>query len=253
MNAKAIRAACVALVVLAAPAALGQELIEKVVVRNRLYSMSGRPEVGLNLGLTMLSRLTDHYNLNAHFAVNLSDTFAIELRGGYALSRHTGLANQIAEHFAQNTAIKTAADLVDLWEMNGNASLGIRWAPIYGKISLMAELPVHFQAYLWVGGGAAQFHRESLVYCTSGSGSTCNSFLTEDKIGPLGTAAFGFRFFLSPRHSVKLEFRDYAYPDSYYENITRSDAMAGRATGELNRNPGITNLAMFDLGYSFIF
>jgi outer membrane beta-barrel protein len=254
MNAKALRSLCIVLTVLTAQAAFGQELIEKVVVRNRLYSMAGKPEAGIDVGLTLLSRLTDHINLNAHFAYNITDTFALEVRAGYALSRHTGLANQIAEHFAVNTSIKTAFDLADLWEMNGNAVLGIRWAPVYGKISLMAELPVHFQAYLWLGAGAAQFHRESIVYCTQGSGTNCNAFFTEDKIGPMGTVALGARFFVSPKHSIKLELRDYSYPDSYFDNINRTEAMAGRPDGATpNKSPGISNLAMIDIGYSFIF
>ncbi len=37
--------------------------------------------------------------------------------------------------------------------MGVNGSIGARWQPIYGKINLIAELPVHFQLYLWAGGG----------------------------------------------------------------------------------------------------
>ncbi|MHB8872687.1 MAG: outer membrane beta-barrel domain-containing protein [Myxococcaceae bacterium] len=239
--------------VLLSQAAFGQELIEKVVVRNRLYSMSGKFEAGLNVGLTLMSRLTDNININLGVAYNLDDTLGFELRGGYGISRHTGLANQIAEDFAANESIKTADDLTELWEMTANGAIGIRWAPIYGKISLMAELPVHFQAYVWLGAGGAMLTRESIVYCVSGGGKVCNQYLQEDKFSPVATAAIGARFFATPNHSIKLELRDWSYPDAYRWKIDRAAAMAGRETGEDFPNPGIINLVQFDVGYSYIF
>ena len=251
------------LTALVAQAAFGQELIEKVVVRNRLYSMKGKFEVGLNGGFTLLSRLTDNINVNASAAYNIEDTLGFELRAGYGISRHTSLANQIADDFAANPSIKTADDLSELWEMTANGAIGIRWAPIYGKISLMAELPVHFQFYVWVGGGGALLKRESIVYCQEeGRDDTgakvCAAFLTESKFSPVVSAALGARFFVTPKHTVRLEVRDWSYPDSYLLGINRAAAMAsgagsGVVTGEPAKNPGIINLVQIDVGYSYVF
>jgi len=87
------------LVLLTAGAAFAEDetdqLVEKVAVRNRLFSVEGRWEVGANAGFSILSRLTDHYNLNASVAYNPKDWFGLELRVGYAISRHTSLADQI--------------------------------------------------------------------------------------------------------------------------------------------------------------
>ncbi len=230
----------------------GDELIERTVVRNRLYSSDGRFELGLNVGFTLLTRLTEHYNFNASAGYNISETFAVELRGGYAYSRHTGLARQIADDFAANTSIREANDLADLWEMNANAIFGVRWQPIYGKISLLAELPVHYQFYLWLGGGAGQFQRESLVFCTSPAGGTaCDAFLQETKVAPIGSAALGARVFLTPKQSLRLEVRDFSYPDSYLVGIQRAGGLASGGTPATS--PGITNLVMLDVGYSFLF
>jgi hypothetical protein len=71
------------------------ELVEKVAVRNRLFSPEGRWEIGGNVGFTLLSRLTDHYNLNLSVAFNPKDWLGLELRGGYAVSRHTSLGDHI--------------------------------------------------------------------------------------------------------------------------------------------------------------
>lgn len=240
------------------------ELVEKVAVRNRLFSVENRFEIGGNVGFSLLTRLTDHYNFNVSFAYNIKDWFALELRGGYAYSRHTSLADQIQSDFAANGNLKTANDAADLWEMTANAVLGLRFQPIYGKINLLAELPVHFQLYLWVGGGAGLLKQESLVLCAQrSSNSTCDQFYTDQKVSPLVSLALGFRFFVAGGHSIKIEARDYSYLDSYWTGVTRktgdtantfsSAEQIQAAGGTQSPNAGITNLVQFDLGYAFVF
>lgn len=271
MTMKSLRALLISFAALASSASLAQEapsatdsdLIEKVVVRNRLYNMAGRFEVAPSVGLTLVNRLTDHYNFNLGLAWNVSDTLAFELRGGYALSRHTGLANQVAQHVMQRDPfpprrdLVTVSDLSGLWEMNANGVIGVRWAPLYGKISLLAELPVHFQTYIWAGAGGGTFKRESIVYCTTRvtdrANGVCDAFLTETKAGVLGSAAFGFRFFTHQGGGLKVEVRDYIYPDSFLVDIDRTVAEGGGQTGTQASNPGLINLVLIDLGYSIIF
>lgn len=236
------------------------DVVEKVAVRNRLYNPGGRLELSPHVSFMILNQLTDHINFNLGAAYNVSDTLAFELRGGYALSRHTGLAKQVSEQLLQRdpkNEVKITDDLANLWEMNANAILGVRWQPIYGKLSLLAELPVHFQTYLWVGGGGATFKRESIVYCkqvTSRADGTCGDWLTETKAGPVGSAAFGFRFFTHQKGGITLEVRNYIYPDSYRVSIDRGNAEKGSETeGTPKSSPGLTTLWMFDLGYTYIF
>ncbi len=244
MKAHSLRAVFAA-AVLFATAAPAQELIENVVVRNRLHEASGRFELGVHVGFTLLSRLTDHYNFNLDVAYNLSESFALELQGGYALSRHTGLADQITDDVNSNSSLATVNDLSGLWEMQANGVLGLRWAPIYGKISLMAELPVHFQTYLWLGGGVGTFARTSVVDCDGGGCAF------ESKVGPLVSGAFGFRFFAFEHFGLKLEVRDYAYLDSYREGINAKGAVG--ETGTPVANPGIINLVMLNVGLQYLF
>ena len=258
------------------------ELVEKVVVRNRLFNVDGRFEAGLNVGFSMLSRLTDHYQFTASGAFNFVDSLAVEVRVAYAYSKHTGLADKMALDFAANPGLKATdtADLNDLWQMGFNAIAGIRWQPVYGKISLLAEVPIHFQAYLWAGGGVALLHRESLLICNQpfkkcAAYSDANDpllpngqpapptykvgpspFFEEDKVGPLVSLALGFRFFVIGKHAVKLEFRDYSWLDSRFEHINRTAAQnPSNPTGNGNAvaSPGITNLVQIDIGYAFIF
>jgi outer membrane beta-barrel protein len=268
------------LLALFAPASLaqeggGEELVEKVVVRNRLFNVEGRFELGANFGFSMLSRLTDHTNFNLSAGYNFMDSLALELRVGYALSGHTGLANDIQDKFfvQPKTAIVSASDLTDLWEMKFNAVVGLRWQPIYGKLGLMAELPIHFQAYLWVGGGVAMLDRQSVVICnregmvqnpdTGRNELRCLDYLRDSKVGPLVSLALGFRFFLTDNHVVRFEIRDWSWLDSFVTCADRAAALTpSNPTGNVTtaacpngneEHSGITNLVQFDLGYTFIF
>jgi len=198
--------------------------------------------------------------LNVSVSRNFAEWLGVELRGGYAIARHTSLADQIATDFAANnpvTATSEAKELSDLWEMTANAVVGLRFQPIYGKLGLMAELPVHFQLYAWLGGGFGLFNRTSLTICVVPSGTReCSEYRSEtNKPGPVVSAALGFRFFIVGKHSFKLEVRDYSYLDSYYTGVMRAQVTPQNPTagGKLSPDAGITNLVQFDLGYSFLF
>lgn len=275
MNANMLRAV-VFLSLALAPSAFGQDLLEKVVVRNRLHTVGGNFEVSPSLGLTLVNRLTRHYNAQLGVGYNFNENWALELRGGYAVSGHTGLAKDAAAALLSldpASQARTRSDLSNLWTMKANGVLGVRWAPIYGKISLLAELPVHFQTYVWLGGGAAQLEQQSIVYCRNvgnrpagicgqvqaGAGGLpelvpgTEAYRTDTKNSWVGSAAVGFRFFTGNVGAINLELRNYVYPDAYLQNVDRTVAEAGGETGTPAPSPGLINLVLFDLGYTFFF
>lgn len=251
----------------------GEELVEKVAVRNRLFTVANKFELGGNFGLTLLPKLTEHYNLNLSVAYNFTDWLGLEARGGYAFARLTSLAEQIQEDPA--ASMSRLADAADLWQMTGHGVLGLRFQPIYGKLSLLAELPVHFQLYVWAGGGVVALRKESVVLCPDKP--ACDAYLQDrvgpspfttsdpndarfehmNKISPLVSLALGFRFFIGneANHSIKIEARSWHFLDSYLVDITRANVSVANPTGggSLSPNAGITNLVQLDLGYAFIF
>lgn len=251
--------AALVLSLLAAVPAAAQESLERVVVRNRLHNLDKRLEVSPTVSVMLLSHLTDHVLVGGSAAMNFTETWALDGRASFGFTRQTGLAREVAERFLARDprqGLQIAEDMADLWEMKGNAVIGLRWTPIYGKISLVSELPVHFQAFLSAGGGMGMFHRRSLVYCRQAtrdeSGASCGDWLTEDRAGWVASGAFGMRFFTHQNGAVKVELRDYMFPDRYRVRIDRLVAETGGATGE-QAKAGFTHLVMLELGYTFIF
>jgi outer membrane beta-barrel protein len=247
-----------------------EQVLEPAVVRNRLYRPAGNLELSPSVGISVLTYLTAHYTMDVAVAYNVFDTLAVEGRAGYALSRQTGLARSISESFLNRDDKKITDELEDLWRMNLHGVVGVRWAPVYGKLSLMAEVPAHFQAYLWGGGGVGSFQRQSLIQCTqvvnrdlgicdnrtdplNRATATQNYWEKETRVAPVVSAAAGIRFFAFERHGVKLELRDWVFRDAYRVNLSRDDWEAGRATGTLSTHPGLTHLVQFDVGYTFLF
>ena len=231
------------------------ELVEKVAVRNRLFMVEKRWEVGGNVGFTLLPRLTDHYNFNASVGYNVAEWLAIELRAGYAYSRQTSLADQVRTEFLRQMNMAQINDFSDMWQMSLNGVVGVRFQPIYGKLNLLAELPVHFQLYFWAGGGAGLLNRESLLICLQRSGSGCGQYFNETKVSPLVSLALGFRFFIAEKHAVRLEARTWSFLDSYFIEVNRANVGVANPTagGRASPNAGVTTISQIDLGYSFLF
>jgi outer membrane beta-barrel protein len=245
----------------AAADAADDALVEKVVIRNQLFTVSHRFELGLNFGAAMLSRLTDHYTFNLSFGYNISESFAVELLAGASYTQHTSLADDVATNvLATSTSSTTKTqDLSDLWEMSADAVVGLRWQPIYGKVGVFAEIPIHFQAYVFAGAGAGWFNRTSVVLCNHKTGSTCDEYYSQSEVNFLASFALGFRFFIpviGMHHAIHLEARDFSYLDSYLVNIDRAAALnAANPTGGGTpaASPGITNLTEVQIGYTYIF
>ena len=245
---------------------------EKVVVRNRKFTADGKFEASLNVGLSLATYLTDHTNFNGSVAYNLTENWALELGGGYAYTRHTSVANAASDTIVKddpNRSAKVVDDFTDLWQMTWSATGALRWTPLYGKINVAAELPVHFQFYLLLGGGVGGMKRDSLVYCIgSRSGAvTCGNGeddvlqpLHQEEIKPIILGGFGMKFFVTQWLGLRLEIRDEAFPDSYRVQINRASAEAdsgaldGAPTqGSEAPSPGFTHLVFAPVGFVFTF
>jgi outer membrane beta-barrel protein len=248
--------ASLVLLLTALSASAQEQVLDPAAVRHRLFSPGENLEASFTVGLPVREYLTAHYNLNVGFAFNLFDTFGVEARAGYALSRQTGLARSISESFLNREDKKITDELEDMWEMNLHGAVGARWAPIYGKLSLLADETAHFQAYLWGGGGVASLRRQSVIQCTQVGDreqGLCDNWLTEKRVAPVVSGAVGFRFFMFGGHALRFELRDWVFADQYRVNVVREDWEAGRESGEPAPNPGFTHLVQFDIGYTFLF
>jgi outer membrane beta-barrel protein len=266
---------------------------EAVVVRNRLYADEHRLEVGLYDEISLSGSLTSVNLPQLRVSYHFSEVWALDLFLGYAIGGVTDLFCEV-----QNTDPKTPGcgfpnkdpklstfrlarqkdtpgtginDLADLWVPNGfNAQVNARWEPVYGKLSLLTEVPVHFKWYIGAGGGISHFKRTSLNYCNNyddaanmGQGD-CKQInnnydtLVQNQYNWIANFGTGFRFIFAGSASLDIAIRDYIWPDSYRTEIIGTQfnpptAALPAGTPAYKNNSGITSSVFADLGLTWTF
>jgi len=268
---------------------------EAVVVRNRLYADDQRLEVGLFDEIALTGSLTSVNMPELRIAYHFSEVWALDLFLGYAFGGVNGLfcavqnvtatscgdPNKLSKSStfinarAHNTPATGFNDLPDLWTPNGfSGQLNARWEPVYGKLSLLTEVPVHFKWFVGLGGGVAHFSRTSLNYCNNyldsanGGLGDCaqvnNNYdtLQQNKYSWIANVGTGFRFIFAGSASLDIGIRDYICADSYRTEILGSQfspqlppPSPQLAPGQLSgkENTGITNSVFVDLGLTWTF
>ncbi len=207
-------------------------------LKDRIRPVSGhvflkrmRLEVSPSFTLSVKDTFFTKYVLGASLAFHFSESFAINLRGGYALKRVSGAA-QICTPGAENPLARGCAepelDLL-LGRSPGAINLvfggDIEWAPIYGKISLVSQAFLHFDMYAILGASGIQYTGPRPT-----EESEPPSLMT---VG--GNLGIGARFFMNRWFAVRTELRDL----SYVEQLQG----AGRTTWR--------NQILFEIGLSF--
>lgn len=258
--------------VVAPEAARADDVVERVVVRNRKHTTWQKFELTPTVGFSLTNRMVSHTNFQLGMAYNFSETWALELRPGFALGSLTDVGEQAKKAINEDAPFGPGSagafevdDFQDMWSIQWQALLMPRWTPIYGKLNLVTELPIHFQAYLTAGGGAVGLNRESIAYCQNGVTDTtngsdrpaeCRAYLDESKTTWAGAAGGGMRFFLSDMVLLRLEFFDIVHPDEYRTNFRRSEAEQEQPGSEPSAGTvktGLTNVLMFNVGASVVF
>lgn len=269
-------------VALLAPAARAKEEGEgapPAVVEGRLFPIDGTHELSISLGISINNKLNEHIGIVVNYAYNLNEWLALE--GVAAISPgKCDAANPSSCNTAFGKRSNLAKDVITgalgRWaddiksdEFSDNAILrysgqaGIRFEPIYGKLSLASELALHFRAWGSLGAGVAIVEDRSLVYCEEFAAGKCNAYrdrgtagLVEGELGATRlafNAGLGIRFFFAPWFSFRIEMRDFMFQDSLLKEINPKQVKANNRSGKPEAAPGLTHVAYFTFGAAFLF
>lgn len=193
-------------------------------VSGHLFLKQGRFEFSPSATLSIKDAFFSKYILGGTLTYHPTETLGLSLRAGYSINTVASAA-QICTFGADGTRGCRQPTYADLdGEAPGQMTLlggvDVQWAPIYGKISLLAEQFLHFDLY-GVGGVTAVQYR----------GPDQSALLT-----PGGNVGVGMRFFLNRWVTVRTEFRDLIYVEK-----------------ALNPATTLRNQLLFELGVSLFF
>jgi outer membrane beta-barrel protein len=261
---------------------------EQAAVRNRYYKDDGRFEVMFMTGISLANTLTSMYTPAFNVAYHFDEVWAIEAIIGYAVggvtSLQSGAQNPVsAAAGGKPTSVfqgafstpKNYNDVANLWTMNGfNAQLGARWEPVYGKLSLLTTVPIHFKWYLDADVGISQFTRNSLYFCQdydlaadncisnnpSDPGSSTYKTVQGSRWSWVASIGSGMRFIFLQKASLLLGLREYLWYDTYLTGFTGKQFVPPNNNGtcpsdlpSCKTQHGITPTLFFDLGLSWTF
>ena len=185
--------------------------------------------------------------LTAGASLSVNDPFYAKTFGSLKLTYHLFESLSLGVHGAGGMASATGstticptnqgcrpADAVQLRQVPGKilwlAGAEAAFAPVYGKLNLLAELPVHFDLAIFLGPDYITFQK-AVDLPTAQLGSPGS----DSSVG--GHIGLGMRFFFAGFMGLRLEVRDYLY-----------SATIG-STGQSH----LQNQLFVDLGVSFFF
>ncbi len=198
-------------------------------VSGHLFLKKGRFEFSPSATLSLTDAFFSKYIFGGTLTYHPFETLGVSLRAGYSIPTVSGTA-QICT-FTEGTGGSTTRGcrLPTVEELRARSAPGeirliggldVQWAPIYGKISLLAEQFLHFDLY-GVGGATAVQYR----------GPDQSAQLTMG-----GNVGVGMRFFVNRWMTVRTEFRDLIYVEK-----------------AVNPSQMLRNQLLFELGVSFFF
>lgn len=193
-------------------------------VAYRRYKLDGAHDFGLFGDFSIKNRLTEHYGAALTYAYQFNEYLALDLflEGGYGGT--TSLTGAIRDTAAtRGPPVALSDDLADAAALLATGHLGIRFTPIYGKMNLASELPVHFNFYFNLGGGMSLVQTNGVLACSVdlGSSKRCpnDQFRSEMMPRPGFSVGGGLRFWAGDLLSLRIEVRDIIFQDYFYEKV----------------------------------
>lgn len=141
--------------ILAAGAASAAEKIGPV--SGQLLTKSGRSELGAGSGLSVNDAFHRKVFVGGRYAYHLGESLAIEASGDYGIISFVSGAIERCSTNQPCTPADAAALSAAPGDVRAQAALAVQWAPVYGKLSLLAESVVHFDLFLCAGGGVVSY------------------------------------------------------------------------------------------------
>lgn len=220
-------------------------------VAYRRFKLDGANDLGAFAAFSIKNRLTEHFGVAVTFDKQFNEYWALDVlaEGGYG--GLTNLSNNIRAT-ARAPSGTLSDDLADAGALLATAQVGVRFTPLYGKMNLSSELPVHFNFYFNAGGGLALMQFHSILTCENNlSGGKCpnDQYRTDLLPRPGFNVGGGLRFWIDNFLSARIEVRDIIFPDHFYEKVNLKTPVG---TGQPSASAGVSQIPLIFVGVGFL-
>lgn len=202
------------------------------VVQNRFFLKTGRLEASAIAGYVPNNPMVKRFVGSLLGAYHFSETFAAE--GAFLFSPDLGkndlkgLTHTLVDIAHTGSGDDSAKFQQPLDKMVMGATFAARWAPFYGKINVIGESVLNFDAYGVMGLGMLSLQQYYAVYDESvGQPPFTNLVTQEKKVVITPNMGIGFNFFLNQSMALKIDARSYFYlgkKPQYDPNVEVTDS-----------------------------
>jgi outer membrane beta-barrel protein len=201
-------------------------------VSGHLFLKRGRFEFSPSASVSLRDAFFRKYILGGTFTYHPMETLGLSLRAGYSIPTVSGSAQICTFSEGGEGGVTRGCRSPTFEQLDGAApgqltltgGVDVQWAPIYGKISLLAERFAHFDMYGLAGASVVQYRGPPT---DAGSRSTARMTMG-------GNVGVGLRFFLNRYMTLRTEVRDLIYVEKAVLPATT-----------------LRNQLLFELGFSF--
>ena len=199
-------------------------------VSGKLFLRKGRFEFSPSASVSLRDAFYTKYIFGGTLTYHPLESLGLGLRVGYSVPTVAGSA-QICTFEQDNRSCRKPSELEldrgGLGNLRLVAGVDAKWAPIYGKLSLLSSYFASFDMYGIVGASLVQYQGP-----TPNTPTEVQNYWT-----PGGNVGVGFHFFLNRWITLRTELRDLIYVEKT------------RQAGETS----LRNQLLFELGVSFFF
>lgn len=173
-------------------------------ISGQLYMKAGRFELTPTLNLSVNDPFFTKYFGGLKLDYHLTEFWSVGVTGAAGASSPTGSASICTAN--QGCSKPTDAQLYQVpGRIRSMAGAEVAWSPVYGKLNILAEVPVHFDLSI-LGGADWVSYDEVLSAAVAATGKSPGG---ASSIG--GHLGLGMRLFLSRLMALRLEVKDYVY------------------------------------------
>jgi outer membrane beta-barrel protein len=168
------------------------------VLVDKRFGQAGRHQLSLFFSTSMVTKFVEGVGAFGAYQYNFSDTFGLELHGGYFFGSETSIMREVRENFPNKEP-----PLSDLYQLQWVTGIDAVLVPVYGKISFASELDPQFDIFLLAGAGVGGTRRQAGI----------DTITYDSAVTPVFNVGGGMRFYFSKLAALRLEFRSFFYPD----------------------------------------
>lgn len=177
-------------------------------VSGQLFRKAGRLELVASGDLSLDDAFFRKYFGGLELGYHFTESWALSLRASGGFATRSGSAVVCAANVGCSNASETMLQQVP-GRIRGIAAIGVAWAPVYGKLNVLAEKVAHFDLALLAGGDLVA--RDEILSRADAEALALSGGSPKLEMSPGFHVGLGAHLFLSEFMAVRLELKDLVY------------------------------------------